>query len=80
MATKAVLNRYEHAPMLLTWFTGRFCIVAGIAMAAARFVHCRNNPHRDRQACSQAGGRFCVRFSLISNSSCAAASASHRAR
>lgn len=42
-----VLNRYEHAPMLLTWFTGLFCIAAGIAMAAVRFVRRRNHPHRD---------------------------------
>jgi len=31
-----VLNRYEHAPTLLVWFSGLGCIIGGGVMLAAR--------------------------------------------
>ena len=33
-----VLRQYQYAPMLFIWFLGLFCIVAGLALIAIRFI------------------------------------------
>ena len=41
-----VLNRYEHAPTLVAWFSGLGCIIGGGVMLATR-IHSRRQRARE---------------------------------
>ena len=42
-----VLNRYEYAPTLMTWFTGLACIICGLVVLGARIYSRRQRVSND---------------------------------